>query len=73
MKNYLLNRGVVGIASLLSNQDPSPGSDRRPSEPAGKPSTNLKSALASWCAPIIVFLAVIMLGFAVAAILLGDK
>lgn len=73
MKNYLLNRGVVGVVSLLPSQNPSSGSDRQSSQAAGKPSANLKSSLASWCAPIIVFLAVIMLGFAVAAILLGDK
>ncbi len=73
MKDYLLNRGVVGVASLLPSQDPPSGSDRRSGEAPGKPVTNLKSSLASWCAPIIVVLAVIMMGFALAAILLGDK
>ena len=73
MKNYLLNRGVVGVASLLPSQNPSSGSDRPSGEAKGKPSTNLKSSFASWCAPIVVLLAVIMMGFAVAAILLGDK
>ncbi len=73
MKNYLLSRRVVGVASLLPDQNPSAGRDRPSSQVVGKPSTNLRSSFASWCAPIIVFLAVIMLGFAVAAVLLGEK
>jgi len=73
MKNYLLERGIVGAASLLPNQDPSPGSGRLSSKTEGKPPANLKSSLASWCAPIIVLMVVVMLCFAVAAVLLGEK
>ena len=68
MKNDLLNQGA-NSASLLPDRDGSP----RPGKVAGGPTTNLKSSLVSWCAPVIGVLVVIMMGFAVAAILLGDK
>ena len=73
IKNSLPIPGVAAVASFAPNHEPLPGSDRRSGEITGKPSPNPKSSLASWCATIVVFMAVIIMGLAVAAVLLGDK
>ena len=73
MKHGLLQGGIVAVASLLPNQDFSPGSARRSGKVAAKRSASPRSSFANWCPLIIVLGVVIMLGLAVAAILLGEK
>jgi type IV secretory pathway VirB2 component (pilin) len=73
MKIYLLNRHLGSLASLHASQDASPQGNPPPGDNTGKPLTKVKAWLSYWCAPIIVVLAIITMGFALAAILLGDN
>lgn len=70
--DYLLSR-VALVVSLLPDQNLSPGSNQQPNDNSGKPSTSFVSSRTSWYAPVIVLIVFIMMCFAVAAILLGEK